>query len=178
MPKAYRLSDSAARYPTRPPERCFPLATSAHYTRDQPIMAKRISSNIKLNIPAGKGTPAPPVGPALGQAGINMMEFLKKFNEQTAPQMGFVMPVEITVYEDRSYSFKIKQPLTTDLIKRAAGIEKGAANPKSDRAGVLTRDKLREVAKLKMADLNTDDEEMAMRVVAGAARSMGVRIEG
>jgi large subunit ribosomal protein L11 len=141
-------------------------------------MAKKITHNIKLNIPAGKGTPAPPVGPALGQAGINMMEFLKKFNEQTAPQMGFVMPVEITVYEDRSYTFQIKQPLTTDLIKRAAGIERGAANPKTDKAGVLTKDKLREVAKLKMADLNTDDEEMAMRIVAGAARSMGVRVEG
>jgi len=107
-----------------------------------------------------------------------MMEFLKKFNEMTAPQMGFVMPVEIVVYEDRSYSFVVKQPLTTDLIKRAAGIEKGAANPKTDKAGVLTRDKLREVAKLKMNDLNTEDEEMAMNIVAGAARSMGVRIEG
>ncbi|AIE86211.1 50S ribosomal protein L11 [Fimbriimonas ginsengisoli] len=141
-------------------------------------MAKKITHNIKLNIPAGKGTPAPPVGPALGQAGINMMEFLKKFNEQTAPQMGFVMPVEITVFEDRSYAFKIKQPLTTELIKRAAGIGKGAANAKMDKAGVLTSDQLREVAKLKMADLNTEDEEMAMRIVAGAARSMGVRVEG
>lgn len=141
-------------------------------------MAKQITSVIKLNIPAGKGTPAPPVGPALGQAGINMMEFLKKYNEMTAPQMGFVLPVEITVYSDRSYTFIVKQPLTTDLIKRAAGIDKGAANPKTDKAGVLTSDKLREVAKLKMADLNTQDEEMAMRIVAGAARSMGVRIEG
>lgn len=140
-------------------------------------MAKQISSVIKLNIPAGKGTPAPPVGPALGQAGINMMEFLKKFNEMTTSQMGFKLPVEIVVYSDRSYSFVIKQPLTTDLILRAANIEKGASNPKTDKAGVLTPDKLREVAKLKMADLNTDDEEMAMRIVAGAARSMGVRIE-
>jgi large subunit ribosomal protein L11 len=140
-------------------------------------MAKRITHNIKLNIPAGKGTPAPPVGPALGQAGINMMEFLKKFNEMTAPQMGFVLPVEITVFEDRSYAFVIKQPLMTDLIKRAAGIEKGAANPKTDRAGVLTRDKCRDVARLKMKDLNTEDEEMAMRIVAGSARSMGVRVE-
>lgn len=141
-------------------------------------MAKRVASVIKLNIAAGKGTPAPPVGPALGQAGINMMEFLKKFNEMTASQMGFTLPCEIVVYEDRSYSFIVKQPLTTDLIKRAAGIETGAANPKTDKAGVLTRDKLREVAKLKMADLNTSDEEMAMRIVAGSARSMGVRIEG
>jgi len=141
-------------------------------------MAKKVTGNIKLNIPAGKGTPAPPVGPALGQAGINMMEFLKKFNEMTAPQMGFVLPVEITVYEDRSYAFVVKQPLVSDLIKRAAGIEKGASNPKTDKAGVLTRDKLREVAKLKMKDLNTEDEEMAMNIVAGSARSMGVRVEG
>jgi large subunit ribosomal protein L11 len=141
-------------------------------------MAKRIASVIKLNIAAGKGTPAPPVGPALGQAGINMMEFLKKFNEMTSSQMGFTLPVEIVVYEDKSYSFVVKQPLTTDLIKRAAGIEKGASNPKTEKVGVLTKDKLREVAKAKMADLNTTDEEMAMRVVAGAARSMGVKIEG
>lgn len=140
-------------------------------------MAKKVSGVIKLNIPAGKGTPAPPVGPALGQAGINMMEFLKKFNEQTAPQMGFVMPVEITVYEDRSYSFVIKQPLVTDLIKRAAGIDKGAANAKKETVAVLTREKLAEVAKAKMADLNTDDLEMAMRIVAGSARQMGVKVE-
>lgn len=140
-------------------------------------MPKKVTGNIKLNIPAGKGTPSPPVGPALGQAGINMMEFLKKFNEMTAPQMGFVLPVEITVFEDRSYAFVVKQPLATDLIKRAAGITTGAANPKTDKAGVLTKDKLRDVAKLKMADLNTDDEEMAMRIIAGSARSMGVRIE-
>jgi large subunit ribosomal protein L11 len=141
-------------------------------------MAKQITSVIKLNIPAGKGTPAPPVGPALGQAGINMMEFLKKYNEMTANQMGFKLPVEITVYSDRSYSFEIKQPLAADLIKRAAGIEKGAGNPKTEKAGVLTNAKLREVAKLKMADLNTNDEEMAMRIIAGTARSMGVRVEG
>lgn len=140
-------------------------------------MAKQVTSVIKLNIPAGKGTPAPPVGPALGQAGINMMEFLKKFNEMTSSQMGFVLPVEINVYADRSYTFVVKQPLTTELIKRAAGIDKGASNPKAEKVGVLTREKLRDVAKLKMADLNTTDEEMAMRVVAGAARSMGVRVE-
>ncbi|MBX7133091.1 MAG: 50S ribosomal protein L11 [Fimbriimonadaceae bacterium] len=141
-------------------------------------MAKQITQVIKLNIAAGKGTPAPPVGPALGQAGINMMEFLKKFNEMSAPQMGFVLPVEITVYADRSYSFVIKQPLSSDLVKRAAGIEKGAANPLKDKAGVLTSEKLREVAKAKMKDLNTTDEEMAMRIIAGTARSMGVKIEG
>lgn len=141
-------------------------------------MPKRITHNIKLNIPAGKGTPAPPVGPALGQAGINMMEFLKKFNEQTAPQMGFVMPVEITVFEDRSYTFNIKQPLVTDLIKRAAGITTGAQNAKTQIAGTITQEKLREVAKQKMADLNAETEEAAMKIVAGSARSMGVRVEG
>lgn len=140
-------------------------------------MAKRVTHNIKLNIPAGKGTPAPPVGPALGQAGINMMEFLKKFNEQTAPQMGFVMPVEITVYEDRSYAFKIKQPLTTDLIKRAAGIETGAHNPKTEKVATLTKDQLRSIAKAKMPDFNTEDEEAAMRIVAGSARQMGVKVD-
>lgn len=140
-------------------------------------MAKQVTQVIKLNIAAGKGTPAPPVGPALGQAGINMMEFLKKFNEMSAPQMGFVLPVEILVYADRSYSFVIKQPLSSDLVKRAAGIEKGSGNPLRDKVGTLTKDKLREVAKLKMKDLNTEDEEMAMRIIAGTARSMGVKIE-
>jgi len=141
-------------------------------------MAKKVTSIIKLNIAAGKGTPAPPVGPALGQAGINMMEFLKKFNEMTAPQMGYTLPVEITVFEDRSYSFIVKQPLSSDLVKRAAGITKGASNPLTDKAGSLTKDQLREVAKLKMKDFNTEDEEMAMRIIAGTARSMGVKIEG
>jgi large subunit ribosomal protein L11 len=140
-------------------------------------MAKKISSVIKLNIAAGKGTPAPPVGPALGQAGINMMEFLKKFNEQTAPQMGFTLPVEIVVYEDRSYNYKVKQPLMTDLIKRAMGIEKGSNNPGKESAGTLTREKAIEVAKLKMADLNTTDIEQAIRIVAGSARSMGIQTD-
>ena len=140
-------------------------------------MAKKVINVIKLNMAAGKATPAPPVGPALGGAGINMMEFLKKFNEQSAPQMGFVLPVEITVFEDRSYTFKIKQPLTSELIKRAAGIETGSANPLKDKVGTLSKEKLREVAKTKMPDLNTTDEEMAMNIVAGTARSMGVQIE-
>jgi large subunit ribosomal protein L11 len=139
-------------------------------------MAKKVASVIKLNIPAGRGTPAPPVGPALGQAGINMMEFLKKFNEMSQPQTGYVLPVEITVYEDRSYTFTVKQPLTTDLIKQAIGLEKGSQTPGKTEAGTISKDKLREVAKKKMADLNTTDVEMAMRVVAGAARSMGLRV--
>lgn len=140
-------------------------------------MAKTVTHNIKLNIPAGKGTPAPPVGPALGQAGLNMMEFLKKFNEMTAPQMGFVLPVEITVFSDRSYNFVVKQPLVSDLIKRAAGIPKGSGNPLAEKVGSLSQDKLRDVARQKMADLNALDEDAAMKIVAGTARSMGVRIE-
>lgn len=140
-------------------------------------MAKKVAGVIKLNIPAGKGTPAPPVGPALGQAGINMMEFLKKFNEQTTSQMGYVLPVEIVVYEDRSYSFVVKQPLVTDLIKRAVGIEKGAGNAKKETVATISKAKLAEVARAKMADLNTEDLEMAMRIVAGSARQMGVKVE-
>jgi large subunit ribosomal protein L11 len=137
-------------------------------------MAKKVTHNIKLNIPAGKGNPSPPVGPALGQAGINMMEFLKKFNEMTAPQMGYVLPVEITVFEDRSYNFVVKQPLMSALIKKAMGIEMGSKTPGKASAGVLSKDKAIEVARLKMADLNTNDEEMAVRIVAGTARSMGI----
>ena len=140
-------------------------------------MAKQITQVIKLNIAAGKGTPAPPVGPALGQAGINMMEFLKKFNEQTAPQMGFMLPVEILVYSDRSYSFIVKQPLSSDLIKRAIGIERGSGNSLKEKVGTISKEKLREVAKAKMPDLNTKDEEMAMRIIAGTARNMGVKVE-
>ncbi len=139
-------------------------------------MAKKISGVIKLNIPAGKGTPAPPVGPALGQAGINMMEFLKKFNEMTAPQMGMVMPVEITVFEDRSYSFVVKQPLTTDLIKKAIGLEKGASNPGKEIVKQITKDQLRAVAQQKMPDLNTNDVEQAMKIIAGSCRQMGVKV--
>jgi large subunit ribosomal protein L11 len=140
-------------------------------------MAKKVKGIIKLNIPAGKGTPAPPVGPALGQAGINMMEFLKQFNERTAKQMGFVLPVAITVYEDRSFAFVVKQPLTSDLIKRAMGVDKGSQNPGKDIVGVLTKDQCRQVAEQKMADYNTTDVAMAMRIVAGTARSMGIDSE-
>ncbi len=137
-------------------------------------MAKKVTSVIKLNIDAGKGNPAPPVGPALGQAGINMMEFLKKFNEMTAKQMGFKLPVEITVFEDRSYTFIVKQPLMTALILNAVGIQKGSSNPSKETAAVLTKEKAIEVAKQKMADLNTEDIDEAIKIVAGSARSMGI----
>lgn len=139
-------------------------------------MAKKITGNIKLNIPAGKATPAPPIGPALGQAGINMMEFIKKFNEMTMSQIGSTLPVAITVYEDKSYTFVIKQPLASDLLKKAAGVEKGSGSPLKEKVAKLKRDKLREIAQQKMADLNTDDVNQAMRVLAGTARSMGIEI--
>jgi len=139
-------------------------------------MAKEVVSVIKLNLPAGAATPAPPVGPALGQAGVNIMEFVKAFNERTASMKGFTLPVEITVYKDRSFTFVVKQPLASDLIKRAAGIESGSANPLRNKVGRITRQQLREIAERKMPDLNTDDIEAAMRIIAGTARSMGVEI--
>ena len=137
-------------------------------------MAKKVASVVKLNIPAGKGNPSPPVGPALGQAGVNMMEFLKKFNEMTAKQMGYVLPVTITVYEDRSYTFIVKQPLMSDLIKSELKLKKGSSNPSKEVAGKMNRQQAENIAKLKMEDLNTDDMDMAVRVVAGTARSMGI----
>jgi large subunit ribosomal protein L11 len=139
-------------------------------------MAKRVTSVIKLNIAAGKGTPAPPVGPALGQAGVNMMEFLKKFNEMTAPQMGFTLPVEIQVFEDKSYSFVVKQPLSSDLIKRELGIEKGGSNQLKDKVATMNQAQLEAVAAKKMADLNTTDIKAAAKIIAGTARNMGITI--
>ncbi|MCG9894443.1 MAG: 50S ribosomal protein L11 [Fimbriimonadaceae bacterium] len=141
-------------------------------------MAKRVTHNIKLNIPAGKGTPAPPVGPALGQAGVNMMEFLKKFNEITAPQMGSIMPVKITVFEDRSYVMQINQPLIGDMIKKELGLQKGnGATGKTPSIAKLTKAQVRKIAEQKLPDLNTDDLDAAMKIVAGSARSMGIDSE-
>ncbi|HWP30669.1 MAG TPA: 50S ribosomal protein L11 [Fimbriimonadales bacterium] len=139
-------------------------------------MAKKVVANIKLNIPAGKATPQPPIGPALGQAGINMMEFIKKFNEMTMDKIGLTLPVAITVYEDRSYTFVIKQPLASELLKQAAGIEKGSGNPLKEKVGKISKEKLRNIATQKMQDLNTDDVEKAMKILAGTARSMGIEI--
>mgnify|MGYP000582328662 FL=1 len=139
-------------------------------------MAKKVMTVIKLNLPAGAATPAPPVGPALGQAGVNIMEFVKRFNEQTANQRGSTLPVEITVYEDRSFTFVVKQPLASDLIKQAAGIESGSPNPLRQKVGRITREQLRQIAERKMPDLNANDIEAAMRIIAGTARSMGVEI--
>jgi large subunit ribosomal protein L11 len=139
-------------------------------------MAKRVKAVVKLQIQAGKANPAPPIGPALGQHGVNIMAFCKEYNERTANQAGMVIPVEITIYEDRSFTFVTKTPPVPDLLKRAIGIEKGSAMPNRTKVGSISRDKLREIAELKMKDLNTNDIEAAMRMVAGTARSMGIEV--
>ncbi|MCL8206490.1 MAG: 50S ribosomal protein L11 [Actinomycetia bacterium] len=139
-------------------------------------MPKKVTAVIKLQIPAGKATPAPPVGPALGQHGVNIMAFVKEYNERTASQAGLIVPVEITVYEDRSFTFVTKTPPASVLIKKALGIETGSATPNKRKVGRLTRAKLREIAETKMPDLNAHDIDAAMRMVEGTARSMGVEI--
>lgn len=138
-------------------------------------MAKKVKAIIKLQITAGKANPAPPVGPALGQHGVNIMAFCKEYNERTAAQAGSIVPVEITVYEDRSFTFVTKTPPVPDLIKKALGIEKGAGG--RDKVGTLTKAKLHEIAQVKATDLNANSIEAAERTVAGTARSMGVEIE-
>jgi large subunit ribosomal protein L11 len=140
-------------------------------------MAKKIKAVITLQLPAGKATPAPPVGPALGQHGINMMAFLKEYNERTASQSGMVIPALITIFEDRSFSFVTKTPPAADLIKKAAGIEKGSQSPGRTNAGTIRRAKVREIAETKMKDLNANDIDAAMRMIEGAARSMGVAVQ-
>lgn len=140
-------------------------------------MAKKVKAIVKLHIPAGQANPAPPVGPALGQQGINIMGFCKEFNERTAKQTGSVIPVEITVYADRSFSFVTKTPLATDLLKKALGVEKGAGAVGHDEPMVLSREKLREIAQLKAKDLNAKDIEGAERIIAGTAKSMGIKVE-
>jgi large subunit ribosomal protein L11 len=139
-------------------------------------MAKKVVEVLKLQIPAGKANPSPPVGPALGQRGINIMEFCKAFNEKTKDMMGFTIPVEITVFSDRSFTFITKQPPATDLIKKAAGITKGSSNPLKDKVGKITKAQLKEIAEKKLPDLNTDDVEVAMKTLAGSAKSMGIEI--
>ncbi len=141
-------------------------------------MAKKVTGFIKLQLPAGAATPAPPVGPALGQHGVNIMQFVKSYNEQTASQSGQIIPVEITVYQDRSFTFILKTPPAADLLKKAAGIKSGAKNPLTDRAGAITDAKLQELAELKMKDLNAKDVDGAKKILAGTARSMGIKIEG
>ena len=140
-------------------------------------MAKKIKAVIKLQIPAGKANPAPPVGPALGQHGINIMAFCKEYNERTSSQAGSIIPVEITVFEDRSFTFITKTPPTSDLLKRALGVEKGSGDSGREKIGKLSRDKLREIAELKTKDLNATSIEGAERIIEGTARSMGIEIE-
>ena len=139
-------------------------------------MAKKIADRFKMMIPAGQANPSPPVGPALGQRGVNIMEFCKAFNEKTKDKMGFKIPVIVTVYSDRSFTFETKQPPASDLIMRAAGIKKGTDNPITTKVGTITRAKLDEIVDQKIADLNTDDREMAAKIIAGSCRSMGVEI--
>jgi large subunit ribosomal protein L11 len=141
-------------------------------------MAKKVKAIVKLQIPAGKATPAPPVGPALGQHGVNIMAFVKEYNERTAAQAGTIVPVEITIFEDRSFTFVTKTPPVVDLLKKAAGIEKGASQPNVQTVGEVTREKIREIAQLKMRDLNALDLAAAERMIEGTARSMGIVIKG
>ena len=140
-------------------------------------MAKTIKTVIKLQLKAGQANPAPPVGPALGQHGLNIQEFCTKFNEATKDKMGQVIPAEITVYEDRSFDFVLKTPPAAELLKKAAKVEKGAADPLKQKVGTVTKAQVREIAETKMPDLNANDVEQAMKIVEGTARSMGIKVE-
>jgi large subunit ribosomal protein L11 len=140
-------------------------------------MAKQVKGFIKLQIPAGKANPAPPVGPALGQQSVNIMEFCKAFNDATAAMGDDIVPVEITVYEDRSFTFVLKTPPASQLLLRAAGVPKGSPTPHTVKVGRVTKDQVREIAERKLVDLNANDVEMAMRIIEGTARSMGITVE-
>jgi large subunit ribosomal protein L11 len=138
---------------------------------------KKVKAIIKLQIPAGKATPAPPVGPALAPHGLNISEFCQKFNDATKNQQGFNIPVEITIYEDRTYTFLTKQPPASELLKKAAAIEKGSGEPNKTKIAKITKEQLRKIAEQKMADLNTEDIEQAMKIIEGTAKNMGITIE-
>ena len=140
-------------------------------------MAKLIKTTIKLQISAGAANPAPPVGPALGQHGVNIGQFCQQFNEATKEMTGSIIPVEITIYEDRTFEFKLKTPPASDLLRKAAGIKKGAANSLKNKVGKITRAQVREIAEKKMADLNANDIEAAEKIIMGTARSMGIEVE-
>jgi large subunit ribosomal protein L11 len=140
-------------------------------------MAKKVKAIVKLQIPAGQANPAPPVGPALGQHGLNIMGFCKEYNERTASQVGSIIPVEITVYEDRTYTFITKTPPTSDLLKKALGVDKASSRAGYESAGTLSGEKLREIAELKAKDLNANSIEAAERIIKGTARSMGIEVE-
>jgi large subunit ribosomal protein L11 len=140
-------------------------------------MAKKVVAEVKLQIPAGQANPSPPVGPALGQRGVNIMEFCKQFNAQTQAQQGLIIPVVITVYADRSFTFITKTPPAPEMIKKAAGLQKGSAVPQRDKVGKITKDQVREIATTKLPDLNARDIDAAMKIIEGTARSMGVVVE-
>jgi len=139
-------------------------------------MAKRVAGVVKLQIPAGKATPAPPVGPALAPYGINLMAFVKDYNERTSGQVGLIIPVEVTIFEDRTFTFVLKTPPAAVLLKKAAGLDKASGEPNRKKVGTVTRDKVREIAELKWKDLNAASVDAAMRMVEGTARSMGIEI--
>ncbi|MDE2966232.1 MAG: 50S ribosomal protein L11 [Chloroflexota bacterium] len=141
-------------------------------------MAKRVRAVLTLQLEAGKASPAPPVGPALGQHGVGIMEFVKSYNERTASSAGELIPAQITIFEDRSFSFELRTPPASDLIRRAAGLEKGASEPRREVVGSITSDQVRAIAEQKMQDLNANDVDAAMQMIAGTARSMGVEVEG
>ncbi|HUV16446.1 MAG TPA: 50S ribosomal protein L11 [Pelolinea sp.] len=140
-------------------------------------MAKKVKAIVKLNVPAGKANPAPPIGPALAGHGINIMQFCKEYNARTQSKMGEIIPAEITVYMDGSFTFILKSPPTAELLKKAAGVEKGSDVPNRNKIGIVTRDQLREIAKIKMKDMNALDEEGAMRQIEGTARNMGITVQ-
>lgn len=146
-------------------------------TKSGTKMAKKIKTIVKLQAPAGKANPAPPIGPALGQHGINIGEFCNKFNEATKDKGGDIIPAEVTIYEDRSFDFVLKTPPASDLLRKAAGIEKGSGDAGKNKVGTVSRDKIKEIAEKKMADLNANDIEGAMKIVEGTARSMGIKVE-
>jgi large subunit ribosomal protein L11 len=140
-------------------------------------MPKPIKAIVKLQIPATKATPAPPVGPALAPHGLNLADFCQRFNDATKDKAGFIIPVEITIYEDRTYTFRLKQPPASELLKKAAGIEKGSGQPNKKKAGKISQEQLRQIAEKKMPDLNTEDIEKAMKIIEGTARNMGITVE-
>ncbi|TRZ81312.1 50S ribosomal protein L11 [bacterium] len=140
-------------------------------------MSKKIQAILKLQLVAGKAAPGPPLGPTLGQHGVNIQEFIQAFNNQTANQEGVILPVKLTVYQDRSFDFEVKQPLVSYLIKQAVNIEKGSSTPKTKKVGVISHKKIEEIAKLKIADLNTADLAKAMKIVEGTAKSLGIEIK-
>ncbi len=139
-------------------------------------MAKKVRAIIKLQIEAGKATPAPPVGPALGQHGVNIMGFVKEYNERTSQQAGSIVPVELTVFEDRSFTFVVKSPPASDLLRKAAGVAKGSGNPKAEQVATVSRDQVKDIAETKLKDLNAADIDGAIRIIEGTARSMGIRV--